>query len=126
AEARISESAAPRMTTLVALVADDPGIRRRVAAILGAAGLKVVAEAADVASLVAGLSGRPLGAVVVAPREGESSTARISALRRRLRDVPIVAVIPTGDHGEPRRAISGGADGAVLERDLDEALAATV
>jgi len=126
AEARTSESAAPRTATFVALVADDPGVRRGVAAILAAAGLRVVAEADDAASLAAELGGRPVGAVVVAPREGTSGTAQITALRRRLRDVAIVAVVPTSDQGEPRRAISAGADGAVVERDLDEALAATV
>jgi DNA-binding NarL/FixJ family response regulator len=126
AEALTSESAGPRARKFVALVADDPGVRRRVAANLGAAGISVVIEAKNAASLVAELRGRPLGAVVVAPREGTSGTAQVTELRRRLRDVAIVAVITTTDQGEPRRAISAGADGAVLERDLDEALVATV
>ncbi len=111
---------------LVGLVAGDPKMRRRLVELLGAIGLKVAVEGKDAASLVARLEQRAPGAIVVAPRMGASTTVEIRALRQRLRDVPIVALIPTADEGGCRRAISAGADGAVLEGELDDALAATV
>jgi DNA-binding NarL/FixJ family response regulator len=110
----------------VGLVADDLEVRRRLSALLGAAGLKVAAEGEDAASLFARMERGAPGVIVVAPRTGTSTTIEIRALRQRLRDVPIVALIGTTDEGECRRAISAGADGAVLEDELDNALAATV
>jgi DNA-binding NarL/FixJ family response regulator len=111
---------------LVGLVAGEVRVRRRLATLLGLAGLEVAGEGEDVGSLIARLGGRAPRAIVVAPHDGPSIAAEIRALRRQLRDVPVVALIPTADQAECRRAISAGADGAVLDRDLDDALVATV
>jgi DNA-binding NarL/FixJ family response regulator len=121
-----SESVAAGTVAIVGLVAGDLGVRTRLVATLGAAGIEVAAEAPTGSSLLAALHDRVPGAVVVAPHGGTSATAEIRALRQRLRDVPIVALIAASDEGEGRRAISAGANGAVLDRDLDHALAATV
>jgi DNA-binding NarL/FixJ family response regulator len=111
---------------LVGLVAGELRVRRRLATLLDLAGLEVAGEGADVESLIARLGACAPRAIVVAPHDGPSIATEIRALRRQLRDVPIVALIPTADEGECRRAISAGADGAVLDRDLDDALVATV
>jgi DNA-binding NarL/FixJ family response regulator len=110
----------------VGLVAGERRMRHRLATVLDLAGFAVAGEGEDVHSLVARLGGSAPRAIVVAPPDGPSIAAEIRALRRELRDVPIVALIPTADEGECRRAISAGADGAVLDRDLDDALVATV
>jgi DNA-binding NarL/FixJ family response regulator len=111
---------------LVGLVARELRVRRRLASLLDVAGLEVAGKGANVESLIARLGARAPRAIVVAPHDGPGIAAEIRALRRRLRDVPIVALIPTTAEGECRRAISAGADGAVLDRDLDDALVATV
>ncbi len=111
---------------LVGLVAEEAEVRGRFADLLRAAGFGIAAEAEDAATLAATLSGRVPGAIIVAPLDAPGVTAQIRALRRRIRKVPIVAVLPTTDAAECRRAISAGADGAVLDRDLDRTLVATV
>ncbi len=113
-------------TLLVGLVAEEVELRRRLADLLGAALFEIAAEGEDAVTLAAMLAKRSPGAIVVAPLDAPGITAQIRALRRRIRKVPIVAVLPTADAAECRRAISAGADGAVLDRDLDGALAATV
>ncbi|MGH2964501.1 MAG: LuxR C-terminal-related transcriptional regulator [Solirubrobacterales bacterium] len=124
-DTRTTESVA-ETRMLVGLVAGEVRVRRRLARLLDLAGLEVAGEGADVQSLIARLGACAPRAIVVAPHDGPSIATEIRALRRQLRDVPIVALIPTADEGECRRAISAGADGAVLDRDLDDALVATV
>jgi DNA-binding NarL/FixJ family response regulator len=116
----------PASTLLVGLVVVEPNLRCRLTDRLDQAGLDVAGEAEDGISLAAALTGRPPGAVVVALEDAPGITAQIRSLRRRLRKVPIVAVLPTSDAAECRRAISAGADGAVLDGDLDLALGPTV
>jgi DNA-binding NarL/FixJ family response regulator len=111
---------------LVGLVGGELSVRRRLATLLDFGGLELAGEGEDVESLIARLGERAPGAIVVVPNDGPSIAAEIRALRRQLRDVPIVALIPSADEAECRRAISAGADGAVLDRDLDDALVATV
>jgi DNA-binding NarL/FixJ family response regulator len=110
----------------VGLVAPESALRRRLAQAIRAAGLEVAAEALDAAALADTLAAGSVDVIVVAPRGGASAAVEIRAVSQRLPDVPIVAVISGLDRREWRRAISAGADGAVLDRDLDEALAATV
>ena len=86
----------------------------------------MAADAEDPRSLIAALKGSAPTVVVLAPSPSSLIAAQIRAVRQRLRDVPIVALIPTTDESQCRRAISAGADGAVLERDVDEALVVTV
>jgi DNA-binding NarL/FixJ family response regulator len=109
-----------------ALVGIEPALRHRLTDLLERAGLEVSGEAEDAMSLAATLAGRPPGVIVVASGDPSGVAARIRALRRRLRRAPIVAVLPRSDGAECRRAISAGADGAVLERDLEAALSPTV
>lgn len=112
-------------TVLVGLVAEEAEFRRRLADLLRAAGFEI-AEGEDAATLAAVLAKRSPGAIIVAPLDAPGITVQIRALRRRIRKVPIVAVLPTTDTAECRRAISAGADGAVLDRDLDGTLVPTV
>jgi DNA-binding NarL/FixJ family response regulator len=122
----INGSAEPLAATVIGLVAAAMDARRRMAAVLRDAGLEVGLEAGDAAELIASEGAASLRVVVVAPRHGSAGSAEIRALRQRLRSVPIVAVIASTDESQCRRAISAGADGAVLDRNLDEALATTV
>jgi DNA-binding NarL/FixJ family response regulator len=108
------------------LVAEEVELRRRLAGLLSAAGFEIAAEGEDAATLAAMLGKSSPGAIVVAPPDAPGITAQIRAVRRRIRKVPIVAVLPTADVVECRRAISAGADGAVLDRDLGQTLVATV
>jgi DNA-binding CsgD family transcriptional regulator len=104
----------PRNASLLS----DPGeLRERIAKTLIEAGLEV--EPAE-ASGVDELDGAVSGPVVTA------GSAPIMPLRRRARDAPLVVVADGEDHQECRAAISAGADGAVLEEDVETALAATV
>jgi DNA-binding NarL/FixJ family response regulator len=119
-------SAGHLTATEVGLVAADAESRRRIASALRAGGLEVALKAPDAAGLVDRPRSARLSAIVVAPPEGSGVPVEIRALRQRLRSVPVVALISSSDEGQCRRAISAGADGAVLERDLDEALATTV
>ena len=112
--------------TVVGLVAADAEARRRITSALRAGGLDVALQARDAAGLIERPKSARLSAVVVAPREGSGASVEIRALRQRLRSVPVVAMISSTDEGQCRRAISAGADGAVLDTDLDEALATTV
>jgi DNA-binding NarL/FixJ family response regulator len=122
----ISESAEPRAIAVVGLVAGDPELRRRVAGALDAAGLEVGLEAEDTPSLLDELEGVAPAAVVLASDPGTRIASQIRSLRQRLRSVPVIALIPATNETQSRRAISAGADGAVLEGDLDAALAVTV
>ncbi len=110
----------------VGLVAEEAEVRGRLADLLGASGFVIAAEGEDAPTLSAMLAKRSPDVIVVAPLDAPGITAQVRALRRRIRKVPIVAVLPTSDAAESRRAISAGADGAVLDRDLDVALGATV
>jgi DNA-binding NarL/FixJ family response regulator len=121
-----SNGSVEHLTATVGLVAADVEARHRIASALRAGGLDVALEARDAAGLIDRPKSAHLSAVVVAPREGSAASVEIRALRQRLRSVPVVAMISSTDEGQCRRAISAGADGAVLDRDLDEALATTV
>jgi DNA-binding NarL/FixJ family response regulator len=110
----------------VGLIAEEAGLRRHLADVLSTAGFQIAAEGEDAATLAAMLAKRSPGAIIVAPPDAPGITAQIRAVRRRIRKVPIVAVLPTADVVECRRAISAGADGAVLDRDLDRTLVVTV
>ncbi|MGH2925876.1 MAG: hypothetical protein ACRDK1_07895, partial [Solirubrobacterales bacterium] len=122
---RSNGSAEALTATVVGLVAGADA-RRRMAGVLHDAGLEVGLEADDADGLIGSPGAAQLSAVVVAPSVGSAGPAEIRALRQRLRGVPIVAMIASPDESQCRRAISAGADGAVLDQDLDEALATTV
>jgi DNA-binding NarL/FixJ family response regulator len=111
---------------LVGLVAEDADVRRRFAELLAGAGIRIAAEAEDAPTLAATLGREAPDAIVVAPLDTPGITVQVRALRRRFRKVPLVAVLPSTDAAECRRAISAGADGAVLDRELERTLAVTV
>jgi DNA-binding NarL/FixJ family response regulator len=109
----------------VALISDGGELEQRIAIILPAAGLEV--ERSEAPLPEDSKEGAPAAVVAAVSGTAASTAAKIKKLRRRIRNVPLVVVIPTGRSGpEARAAISAGADGAVLERDMENTLAATV
>jgi DNA-binding NarL/FixJ family response regulator len=105
------------------LVSDPGELKERIATILVEAGLGVeAAERPRLDALDEGVSGPVVGAGSTGTR-----SAAIRTLRRRNRDVPLVVVVPSdGSRQGCRSAISAGADGAVLEKDIEAALPAAV
>jgi DNA-binding NarL/FixJ family response regulator len=107
----------------VALISDAGELEQRIAKILPDAGL------VDSDTQPLGGSEHEAPAAVVAAVSGSaaSTAASIKKLRRRVGEVPLVVVIPSSrSRPEARAAISAGADGAVLEADIETTLAATV
>jgi DNA-binding NarL/FixJ family response regulator len=113
-----------KLDPLVVIAADDQLMRRRISGALAEAGLAVVAE---------GLlpdqrnNGGPASVVTVACDVSRADRmSELRRLRKRLRSASIIVVSP-GDSGlAVRRALDAGADGFVLESELERALAATV
>lgn len=107
----------------VALISDAGELEQRIAKILPEAGLVESDEP------LLDDSEQEIPAAVVAAVSGSatSTAASIKTIRRRIGDVPLVVVIPSSrSQPEARAAISAGADGAVLETDIETTLAATV
>lgn len=110
----------------VGLVSDVAELRHRITAVLIEAGLEIEDASADPA-LTDNREHRGPGAVVVAVSGNTTSTtAALKGLRRRFRNVPLVAVIQTAEIERGRAAISAGANGAVLDGDVETALVATI
>src|SRR5713226_859582 len=107
----------------VGVVAPDEMGRRRIVSVLtrDGLGLDVVFQAADAAEFLAAFHEGP-DAVVVAT--GNADTLR--RVRQGASDRPIVAVIPGGNRNKVRVALADGADGVVLESQLDECLGLAV
>jgi len=109
----------------VALISDAGELGQRIAMILPEAGLEV--ELSDAPPLDDSEHEAPAAVVATVSGSATSTAATIKKLRRRVRDLPLVVVIPSSrSQPEARAAISAGADGAVLERDMENTLAATV
>jgi DNA-binding NarL/FixJ family response regulator len=103
------------------ICADELG--ERIQTILAAAGHEIESSEGFVDV------GSKSDAVVVAAiaGNGTNTATKVKALRSRVGDVPLVAVIPSGGgQQECRAAISAGADGVVHEADLVGTLAATI
>ena len=109
----------------ISLICDAYALAQRIAASLPEAELEP--DLSDITALDGADQGA-LGAVVAAVSGNPTSTAAaIKRLRRRIRDLPLIIVIPASrSQPEARAAISAGADGAVLEADIGSALAASV
>jgi DNA-binding NarL/FixJ family response regulator len=114
-----------RNSPRVALISDSGELEQRIAMILPEASLEV--ELSDTPGLDDSEHEAPAAVVAAVSGTATSTAASIKTLRRRIRDVPLVVVIPsTRSQPEARAAISAGADGAVIERDIETTLAATV
>jgi DNA-binding NarL/FixJ family response regulator len=107
----------------VGVVASDEMGRRRIVSVLSrdGLGLDVVVQAADAAEFLAAFHEGP-DAVVVAT--GDADTLR--RVRQGASDRPIVAVISGGNRNKVRLALADGADGVVLDSQLDECLGLAV
>lgn len=124
------ESAAGRVPELpqIALFASDDVGRRKLEAILGQAGIRiVVASAASVAAFVDGCRGQRVDVAVL--WSGESSSVWQPDVQRLAADMPTVKIIVTAaaDGGRAvRRALRAGANGFVPKSDVDGCLLATI
>jgi DNA-binding NarL/FixJ family response regulator len=113
----------------VGVAAGDEITRRRIEAALTGDGFAVLA-AAGLGDLVESTTRRtddPPGAVVVAA-DGPAAqrSAAVRAIRERLPGALVVVVSPSDRTGTPRESLSAGADGLVLEGELETALAPAV
>jgi DNA-binding NarL/FixJ family response regulator len=108
----------------VAVVAADTFAARRIGASLESAGLKVVGRTATAEELVSETAGPHPHAVVLACDPFEpASLAAIRRLTDTFRTSCLVVVSPSADG--VRQAVNAGADGVVLEAELEATLAPT-
>jgi DNA-binding NarL/FixJ family response regulator len=113
---------APRSVAVVC--ADEVG-RRRVASTLDRSGLHVAAHASSAAALAVG-TGLPDAIVVVLDGPGQERLGIFADLRARYPAALAVATAAEATAREIRDALAAGADGFVLDGQLEEALAATI
>jgi DNA-binding NarL/FixJ family response regulator len=100
--------------------------QRRLTTALAAGGLTVDHAVSAPEHLAANSTG---AREVVVVAVGRSATRRTSVIRRLRRDLPaarVVVVCPPGSEQGVRRALEAGADGFVLESDVETALTPTV
>ena len=107
----------------VGVVAPDEMARRRIVSVLSrdGLGLDVVVQAADAAEFLAASQEGP-DAVVV----GTGSAGALRRVRQGASNRPIVAVVAAGNRHKVRQALADGADGVVLDSQLDECLGLAV
>jgi DNA-binding NarL/FixJ family response regulator len=107
----------------VGVVAPDEIGRRRIVSVLSrdGLGLDVVVQAADAADFLAAFHDGPDTIVV-----GTETAGTLRRVRQGVSDRPIVAVIPGGNRNRVRLALADGADGVVLDSQLDECLGLAV
>ncbi len=122
----------PATVPLEVFIADDsPLIRTRVAALLAAAGMLVVGEAATPAGSIEGiLSARPHAVVLDVQLEGGTGLEVLRAVRSAAPDIAVVVFSNTASPAYRKRYLSHGAAGFLdksTEFDqLAQAVAATV
>lgn len=115
------------VTITAAVSAGDDLGRRRVSGALERGGIEVVAAAADVWELADQCLLDPPDALVVAmPRSVLERPAGLRALLVELPPMPTVVVAPGGGRHLVQRATSTGANGFVLESEVETALVPTV
>jgi two-component system response regulator DesR len=111
---------------VVGIIASDYMAVRRVARVLRAPGFDVAALACEIPELLLEASGLELDVVVFYP-DGGSVSGGVAELRKRLGDdVGLVAILGSAKPRDLRRALDAGADGIVIESQLQLALALTV
>jgi DNA-binding NarL/FixJ family response regulator len=107
----------------VGLISAAGALRDRIDTALAEAGLEV--EVYDPSSSEQARGERAIVATV--SEFATSAAAGVKRLRSRNRELPIVVVIAAGRNGQDcRTAISAGADGAVMEPEIETALAPTL
>jgi DNA-binding NarL/FixJ family response regulator len=114
-------------TLVVAVVAADEGLPRRVAALLRREGVAARVEAvseADFADNLDRLDRRPH--VVVLGGGADIDTRAVRNLQRGLPSAQIVILLPASRAGDARSLLTAGASGVVLEPSLDWTLALVV
>lgn len=120
-----SASAPPAL--FVSVVCADRLRRRRIVALLGRSSLPVVASAGSPTELLARMNGNPPDAVVLAWERLTAGEADcVTAVRERL---PAAGIVGTSAHATVRAirdTLAGGADGFVMECELEACLAPTV
>ena len=107
----------------VGVVAPDEMGRRRIVSVLSreGLGLDVVVQAADATEFLEAFGEGP-DAIVV----GTGKPGTLRRIRQGASDRPIVALISAGNRSKVRLALADGADGVVLDSQLDECLALAV
>jgi DNA-binding NarL/FixJ family response regulator len=113
-------------TTAVAVVGDDRELVFRVRAALRREALAASVEHGGRVRLdVDALERRP-DVLVLGAVELDRAIAEVHAVRRRLRAVRVVLVVPPGVAGQARHVLGAGIDGIVLEPELERTLALAV
>jgi DNA-binding NarL/FixJ family response regulator len=113
-------------TIAVAVVGDDPGLVSRVGTALRREALAASVEHGGRMRLeLEALERRP-DVLVLAAVDLDEAIAEAHAVRRRLRGLRVVLVVPPGVSGHARHALGAGVDGIVLEPQLEGTLALAV
>lgn len=113
-------------TIAVAVVGDDPGLVSRVQAALRREAFAASVEHGGRIRLdVESLERRP-DVLVLAAVDLDRAIAEAHAVRRRLRGLRVVLVLPHGRADSARHALGAGIDGIVLEPQLEGTLALAV
>jgi DNA-binding NarL/FixJ family response regulator len=117
----------PASVLAVAVVAHDVVTSRRITAALAAEGLLVVGVVADPDELIdAPADPRPDVLVLACDPADPSHLTWLRRLRKDLRDAAVVMVAGGPQQTSAREALNTGADGFVLEAELESAIAPVV
>jgi DNA-binding NarL/FixJ family response regulator len=117
----------PIATTIaVAVVADDAGLVARVRVALQREALTASVEHGGRVRLDMDALERRPDVVLLAAADLDRGIAESHAVRRRLRGVRVVLVVPPGVAGHARQALGAGIDGIVLEPQIESTLALAV
>ena len=115
------------VSVTVAISAGDDVTRRRLVSALERAGIAVSADARDVWELSERCMLDPPDALVVAlPRSVLERPAGLRALLLELPAMPTVVVAAAGGRHLVQRALTAGANGMVLEQDVERSLVPTL
>jgi DNA-binding NarL/FixJ family response regulator len=107
----------------VALLSDDDSVRRALAAVVAEHGLRVTVEASDPGQIV---DTENVDCIVVHELEDAASYGSIRRLRKALPSTPVVSIAKSVGRRTVAEAFDAGADGIVLEDQIDEQLPAAL
>jgi DNA-binding NarL/FixJ family response regulator len=120
-------AATARRPLTVAAMGADLAWAGRVAKILRRGGLDAAVRCVHShETTLAAIVPAPDVVLLTHPHDGTQALRRIQRVRRRLPTAAIVAVVPQGAERSQRGLVSAGADGLVVETDLDTSLALVV
>lgn len=118
-------SQAPPST--VGVIIDEPSVRDRVRSAVHAAGMRVTAEAGSVTELVTASCTWSVDAVVVRTSTRRLGTYQaLESARSHFPDVPLVAIWPTDERRDDRRALRTGIGGLLGDDQIEAALVPTI